>query len=792
MSEHGLSYTPPGSLRDFMLSDSFITLALGPVGCVSADTEYLTPIGWRRIDSYDGGYVAQWNPATGQAEYVQPTYVKKPCDSFLKFEHGYGLSQVLSDDHRMVYRLRRKGGKLHERTAAQVAEWHDRNGADMIRIPVTYAAPARPGLPLTDDEIRLAVAIQADGHLPDRPNRVSMNLKKVHKIERLLTLLDATGTTYVEHGAADGYRRFYVHTHLLDKSFEPHWWNATPRQLAIIAEEAPLWDGGTTAKGCTMYRSTDKASADFVQHAFVTSGLKTSMNLGGAAHDCWLVMASGKDRDHVGIAGQSKDTHSRNVQRVASEDGFKYCFSVPSSYLILRHNNCVFVTGNSTKTTAAIMKIAFEASRMAKCKDGIRRSRAVWVRNTREELRDTSIPDFLKWFPDGLACRFLKTEYKATLKYDDIECEVLFRGLDDANDVRRLLSLQATFGILDEFRQINPKIFEALQGRLGRYPSQVDNGVGCKREDPTSPTGFANAKKMWGASNPPDLDTYWERLLSDPPDNCKAIFQPSAFSPEADWRQFLDDDYYENLAKGKSEDWIDVYIHSKFGKSLSGRPVFSSFKQDFHVAKEALIPVRSELRPLIIGMDFGLNPSVVVTQTDSQSRLLVLAAMSSDNMGTSRFIREKLKPLLSESRFAGFRIVVVGDPAGSHRAQTDERSCFDILKAEGFTVMPARTNNIVARVAAVDSFLSRQIDGGPAVLFDPAALPIIIACRSGYRYKVLKSGEIENTPDKNPHSHIADAFQYACLHADAGLAGGLLDMQRQTREIKRVSSLGWT
>jgi len=224
----------------------------------------------------------------------------------------------------------------------------------------------------------------------------------------------------------------------------------------------------------------------------------------------------------------------------------------------------------STKTTASIIKIAYEAGRMAKCRDGIRRSRAIWVRNTRQELLDTSIPDFLKWFPDGIACRYVKTEYKATLRYDDVECEVLFRGLDDTNDVRRLLSLQASFGILDEFREINPKIYEALQGRLGRYPSQIDNGVGCKREDGT------NAKKMWGATNPPDLDTYWERLLSEPPDNVSAFIQPSALSPDADWRQFLDDDYYENLAKGKTQDWIDVYINSKFGKSLSGKPVFSA------------------------------------------------------------------------------------------------------------------------------------------------------------------------------------------------------------------------
>jgi hypothetical protein len=73
------------------------------------------------------------------------------------------------------------------------------------------------------------------------------------------------------------------------------------------------------------------------------------------------------------------------------------------------------------------------------------------IRNTRQMLWDTTIPDFIKWYPDGEAGILEKTNSKFQLKFDDVECEVLFRGLDDANDVRRLLSLQLTFGVMDEF-----------------------------------------------------------------------------------------------------------------------------------------------------------------------------------------------------------------------------------------------------------------------------------------------------------------------------------------------------
>lgn len=438
----------------------------------------------------------------------------------------------------------------------------------------------------------------------------------------------------------------------------------------------------------------------------------------------------------------------------------------------------------STKTTASILKIAYEAKRVKACHDGIRRSRTVWIRQSREQLRDTSIPDFLRWYPPGVAGDFMKTEYKFVLRFDDVEAEVLFRGLDDANDVRRLLSLQATFGVADEFRELNPDVFEALQGRLGRYPSKADNGVGACDD-------FGNQiDKFWGVTNPPDMDTYWETFLSNPPENAAAFFQPSGTSPEADWLHYLKDDYYENLMEGKSQDWIDIYVHAKFGKSLAGKAVFPSFKPDFHVAKNPLKPIRAGDKPLILGVDFGLSPAVTVNQVDMQGRLLTFACATSEGMGITRFIAEKLKPMLAE-KFAGLPVIVVGDPAGSQRAQTDERSCFDILKAEGFRVVAAPTNSVVARIAAVEKFLARQVDGGAGHLIDPGCTELIRALRGGYRYKMKKSGEAEAAPEKNHHSHVADAHQYACLHADGrSMFGGMVNTAR--REIVRVGAGGWT
>jgi hypothetical protein len=432
----------------------------------------------------------------------------------------------------------------------------------------------------------------------------------------------------------------------------------------------------------------------------------------------------------------------------------------------------------STKTSAGIMKIAYHAKQMAPCRDGVRRSRCVWVRNTRQMLTDTSIPDFLKWFPDGAAGTFAKTDLKFMLKFDDVECEVLFRGLDDQNDVRRLLSLQISFAILDEFREIHPDIFNALQGRLGRYPDKMlvpprpewgldDKGLpigGCVMDD-----GRSN-KHLWGMTNPPDMDTFWEELLTAPPPGTACFFQPSGMATDADWLHYLPSDYYTDLQEGKTQDWIDVYIHAKFGKSLAGEPVFRSFSTERHVAKSTLNVLST---PLIIGVDAGLTPAAVLTQLDYQNRLIVHNALVSESMGALRFIRERLKPLLA-NKFPGKVITIVIDPAAFQRAQTDERTVADIYKAEGFRVIPAKTNTITARLAAVENYLTRTIDGKESVLFDAkGCADLILAMRSKYRYKIDAKGQKQDTPEKtHPWSDVCDALQYACLHADNGAAFG--------------------
>ena len=429
----------------------------------------------------------------------------------------------------------------------------------------------------------------------------------------------------------------------------------------------------------------------------------------------------------------------------------------------------------SGKSSAAVMKIAYMAKMMKAGSDGIRRSRCVVVRNTNQMLTDATIPTFTTWFPEGVAGSYARTNKVFTMRFDDVECEVLFRGLDDANDVRRLLSLEVSFGMLDEYREIHPDIFNALQGRVGRYPSMAKGG--CLKDD-----GTPHAH-VWGATNAPDMDTFWEKYMTEPPETASIYLQPDALSDENDWKQNLIEGYYEKLAQGKTPDWVDVYIRNKFGRSLAGSAVYErSFVEDFHVAQDELFPVPASDNPIIVGIDFGRTPCAVFKQRDIRGRVLTLSEVTSENMGIETFIREKLTPHVSR-KYPGFEMVCAPDPAGFMKQQLNELTLVDALKKAGYKCVKPPSNKPEYRISAVERLLSQQIEGQAMYLVDKSCTMLLKGFRHGYRYKKKRNGELEDKPDKNEYSHIHDANQYADSIIDLQFRGSVSSQQR--REVQK-------
>ncbi len=358
----------------------------------------------------------------------------------------------------------------------------------------------------------------------------------------------------------------------------------------------------------------------------------------------------------------------------------------PPSLLPLFHDDSPFrfIRGpiGSAKTTATIMECVRRAGEQAPQADGIRRTRCVVVRNTLQQLKTTFL---VSWMQLLRPVSYWKvSDSTIEFRMGDIELDVLLLPLDSEENIQRLLSLELTFGICAEFRELDLGVVQAVLSRCGRFPSPAVGG----------PTWYG----VWGETNSFTEDSPWfDWLEVDRPSNVFYLVQPGAFEEGADWKKYLPAGYYENLMEANNDLWVDQYVHNKIGPSLSGQAVFRhAFNYDAHVSDAGLLV--NPQQPLCIGLDTARNPAAVVTQTDARGRLLVLGECYKEGCGIERFLNDELTPYLAREPFANVPVYCIVDPAGVKRDEIGEESVIQAINRCGFPAVPARTNNIDPRL----------------------------------------------------------------------------------------------
>ena len=95
------NYIPyPVPLKFHQDTTAFVRALCGPFGCVSNDTEYLTPSGWKKIEDYDGEDIAVWDSNTGKVFFEKPYKRTKTRNSGLtKIKIKNGPQQCISRYH---------------------------------------------------------------------------------------------------------------------------------------------------------------------------------------------------------------------------------------------------------------------------------------------------------------------------------------------------------------------------------------------------------------------------------------------------------------------------------------------------------------------------------------------------------------------------------------------------------------------------------------------------------------------------------------------------------------------
>lgn len=326
--------------------------------CVLPDTEVLTPLGWKTIESLTPtDKVAQFNPLNKEITFVIPDRViSLPYSGdMVQFnsQKSGPIQQTVTPSHRVLHRV---AGE----TDYQFKEAKDLNLSSAKFIPV--AGYKKGDQELTSLE-RFYIATQADGSISDRytgelvgTRPVIFSFSKKRKLDRLINLLEELGFTYkITKGSSEQGNRKEQTNIKVDlpieclpetglKNFD---WvnleNVDDVWGAEFIEELSHWDGYTPKDGNYIYySSTTKSCVDKVQSIACLSGYhgtitKQEDNRSETFNTVHRIYIHNKTEKRCGTITK---------EEVPFEETEVWCVTVPTGAFVMRENDRVSVTGN--------------------------------------------------------------------------------------------------------------------------------------------------------------------------------------------------------------------------------------------------------------------------------------------------------------------------------------------------------------------------------------------------------------------------------------------------------------
>lgn len=440
--------------------------------------------------------------------------------------------------------------------------------------------------------------------------------------------------------------------------------------------------------------------------------------------------------------------------------------------------------GSGKSVYSIVAKIVRLCATQTKGQDGKRRSRWAIIRNTNQQLTDTTLKTWREWVHEGPMGTWHETHRTWYLRFNDVEAEIMFRALDKPGDLGKLLSMELTGAFINEAREVPFSLLGDIYDRTRRYPNPrrtPSNWYGLIG-DTNGPVDGSPLQTLIESSSKPGSDVSLTRyndeytrietrasgiLMPYAPGEDKSFtqifWQPSGVSPVAENLDNLAAGYYHDMIRrpSTSPDGVDVSVHAKYAVSVSGTPVFKeSYDPSVHESREPLNPVAGH--PILAGMDFGRDPSLVFGQFDDAGKFRILRELIRNNMTLQRFL-----PILKSfvlDNFGSETLAICGDPAGEQRSGLVDTTAYNMLRDAGWNILlppNGKGNRIGERLAAVEYFLCSRI---PGMLIDPSCTVVKRGFRGGYRYGTDNAP----TPVKDQYSHPMDATQYLCQYAMCG------------------------
>lgn len=334
---------PDGRVRS-LLSHGPVTgrLSASEPNCFTGATEILTKEGWVRFDQLKRGVpVAQYE--NGLITFVEPTaYIQHHFAGELVHNQTRAINLLTTPDHRCLV-INRNTGAEQVYSALDFPEDH---------IQLHAANYLGAGLPLTDTEIRFLVAAQADGSW--HAGGLDFTFSRPRKVERFSSLfgVEMKLAKQATDAASARYRVRLSATHPLTtlalnylgerKEFGSWILELSRAQLDVFVAELDYWDGLYTRKDESVtYTTISRTSADWVQTAYALSGTRARLvaykAAGARLNQTWRVQAP---------KGRAISYTTNRTQARVPYSGQVYCVTVPSGYIMVRHEGVTMVTGN--------------------------------------------------------------------------------------------------------------------------------------------------------------------------------------------------------------------------------------------------------------------------------------------------------------------------------------------------------------------------------------------------------------------------------------------------------------
>jgi hypothetical protein len=427
----------------------------------------------------------------------------------------------------------------------------------------------------------------------------------------------------------------------------------------------------------------------------------------------------------------------------------------------------------SAKTSCLMMKNIRLACLQPPSKiDGVRYTRALFVRETFRQLYGTTIPSWWSWFPkelgewQGASGNPGRHQLKFALPDGTtVDFVAMFEALGDQNVEALFRGKEFNLLNLNEGDTLAPDVLSQgiIRIQQGRYPGE-------KHVDPEYAIKQVNIDY-----NAPDIENYLYALFEEnKPDNYGFFRQPGGLDANAENRQRARREDYEQMeadmiAQGRP-DLARRMIHNQYGFTRDGQPVYPEYRDDFHCSGDVLDPVKGVL--VRCDFDQGLRPAVILRQIMPSGQMVILDELFCES--GAQGLCDMLKRLIASERYVGIRVIGGRcDPAAAARDGNDAESWVDCVnRLMGWTgrdrVRVADTNDPDRRQSAVRLRLKRNVDDGrPGIVISSACRVLRKGFNSSYRFKRKRgagAASYADLPEKVfPVSDVHDALQYGAL-----------------------------